>query len=204
MAKETERPVKIVQLPEPDMGELVCPYCESSGIVRSHSRWREVLDLGTKHIGKLLEFESIHLKCKSCTKIFPFEREEILPVISISKDVLDTILTFYFDFGHSERTVVKMLEYVHSVKVSRESVHNWIKKYGKDYCEKNIQKYKEGRGDFSGCMTIDGTFSPLNLDKDDKIRVPNGKKKTVSWLQLTQLPDGTLVAIWEEEKTKKK
>jgi hypothetical protein len=151
-----------------------------------------------------VEFERIHLKCKSCDKYFPLERENILPGLSISKEVLETILMLYFDFGNPERTVARLLESLYSVKVSQESIHNWIKKFGKDYCERNSLKYKEDIEDFDGCIAIDGTFPYLNLDTEDKTRVPNTKKRGVSWLQLTQLPDGTLVAIWEEEKTKRR
>lgn len=200
MDEKTEKDKEIIQLPEPDLSKIICPHCESPKIIRNHSRWRWVADLGTKSVRKFLEFESIHLKCKSCSKIFHLKREKILPGISVSKEVIDTVLTFYYEFGNSERTIVKLMEKLYSVDVGRHSIHRWIKKYGKGYCEKNDLKYKKNLENFSGVATLDGTFPILNLDIEDKTSKTETKKRAQSCLRLTQLQDGTLVGIWEEVK----
>ena len=176
MNENTEKDEEIIQLPGPDFGKIVCPHCKSREIIRNHSRWRRVADLGTKRVRKFLEFESIHFKCKSCSQIFRFEREEILPGVSVSKEVIDTILSYYYDFGNSERTIVKLMETFYSVEIGRHSIHRWIKKYGEDFCEKNNLKYEQNIESFSGVIGLDGTFPDLNLDLDDK-RSAKARKK---------------------------
>ena len=204
MNENTEKDEEIIQLPVPDFGKIVCPHCKSREIIRNHSRWRRVADLGTKRVRKFLEFESIHFKCKSCSQIFRFEREEILPGVSVSKEVIDTILSYYYDFGNSERTIVKLMETFYSVEIGRHSIHRWIKKYGEDFCKKNNLKYEQNIESFSVVIGLDGTFPDLNLDLDDKRSAKARKKGGPSCLRLTQLQDGTLVAIWEEVKMNKK
>lgn len=204
MNEKLEHPCQMIQFPEPDLQTLPCPYCNSKDLIRSHSRWRTIPDLGTKQVRKFLEFESIHLKCKVCSAIFPFQREGILPGLSVSSAVLDLVLTFYFDFGNSAAMIVKIMEKVYSVTLKRETISSWIRTYGKAYCEKNNKPFKEDIARNSGVIALDGTFPALALDEDEGTSIPHIKKKQVSCLRLTTLPTGTLLAIWDEAKTSRK
>ncbi|MHA1270848.1 MAG: hypothetical protein ACTSPY_13730 [Candidatus Helarchaeota archaeon] len=99
-----------------------------------------------------------------------------MPGVSVSKEVIDTILSYYYDFGNSERIIVKLMETFYSVEIGRHSIYRWIKKYGEDFCEKNNLKYEQNMENFSGVIGLDGTFLDLNLDMDDK-RSAKAKKK---------------------------
>ena len=204
MEKNEEKSLEIIQLPPPDFGELSCPHCKSSDLKRSHSRPRQIPDLGTKKVRKFLKFESIHIKCMTCLKLFHYEREGILPGLSVSKAVLDTVLVHAFEFGDSAQGIVQRMEILYSVKLKRHTVLKWQRKYGEKYCKKNKIAYQENLKDFSGHLSLDGTFPKLNLGLEENISAAPVKKKRVPWLQLTALNDGTLCAIWEEEKTSKK
>jgi hypothetical protein len=165
---------------------------------------RKIPDLGTKTVRKFIEFNSIHVKCNLCSRIFLVKRKNIIPNLSVSEDVLDTVLTLYYDFGHSGKMIELMMEKLYSVKLKSATILKWIRKYGEEFCKKNELEYQDPQKEFSGVVAIDGTFPNMKFIDDSDDDLTNGKKKVVPYLLLTQLPDGTLVAIWEEEKTKKK
>ena len=193
------------ELPEPNLKNISCPTCKSLNIKRANSYLRKIQDLGTKTLRKFVEFESIHLKCNSCNDIFPLEREGIVPGLSVTKDVLDTVLLLYFDFKHSAKTVVKLMNSLYSVKLKRGTILKWIRTCGKEYCKKNQTVFKENFENTSGHLGMDGTFPRFNFEEDELSSLEAGEKKTqVPWVYMTALEDGTLCAIWEEVKTSKK
>jgi len=204
MNQNLEKPVQIIPLPEPDLASLTCPSCGAHDLVRSHSYGRTISDLGTKEVRKFLEFENIHLQCNSCGKIFPLRREGIIPGLSVSGAVLDMVLTFYFEFGNSLGKIVKLMERLYSVSLKDKTILKWIKTHGKEYCQKNNTAFKEPREESSGIIAFDGTFPALDFDKQAEPCIPRVKKKPVSWLRLTSLPDGTLLAIWDEARPNSK
>ncbi|MHA1312224.1 MAG: hypothetical protein ACTSQO_15015 [Candidatus Helarchaeota archaeon] len=73
-----DKPYIITRLPVPDLSNISCPRCNSTNIIRVNSYHRIIKDLGSKTRRKFMEFESIHLKCKSCLSIFQVERDEII------------------------------------------------------------------------------------------------------------------------------
>jgi hypothetical protein len=201
----SEKPVEIVQLSPPNFNKLSCPNCKSQNIIQANSFLRTIKDLGTKNLRKFVEFESIHLKCNSCTAIFPLERDGIVPGLSVTKDVLDTILLLYFDYKNSAKTVLKLMESLYSVHLKRETLLNWMRTYGKDYCQKNQITFQENFEQTSGHLGMDGTFPRFNFEETEPPSPTGTEKKTqVPWVYMTALPDGTLCAIWEEAKTNKK
>ncbi len=205
MSNINEKPVEIIQLPTPNLNELCCPTCKSQDIILTNSFLRTIKDLGTKTLRKLVEFESIHLKCKSCTAIFPLERDGIVPGLSVTKEVLETILLLYFDYKNSARIVLKLMESLYSVHLKRETILKWMRTYGKDYCQKNQLVFQENFEQTSGHLAMDGTFPRFDFEEADLTSPPLKEKKTpVPWVYMTALPDGTLCAIWEEAKTSKK
>ena len=200
-----DKPYIIKKLPPPNLSNISCPNCNSSNIIRINSYLRTIKDLGTKNTRKFVEFESIHLKCKSCLLIFQLKQAEIVKGLSITRDVLDTILLLYYKFENSAKKIVELMESLYSVKLDRSSVLKWVRKFGIEYCEKNNIGFHENFKATSGHFGADGTFPKLRFlsDKDLKDRYKE-KKMVVPWLYLTELPDGNFCAIWEEVKINKK
>lgn len=205
MRNITEKPVEIVQLAIPNLDEICCPECKSYDIILTNSFLRTIKDLGTKTLRKFVEFESIHLKCKSCTATFPLERDGIVPGLSATKEVLETTLLLYFDYKNSARIVLKLMESLYSVRLKRETILKWMRTYGKAYCQKNQIVFQENFEQTSGHLAMDGTFPQFEFEEED-LTAPSLKEKKmpVPWVYMTALPDGTLCAIWEEAKTNKK
>jgi len=126
MSHESKKPVEIVELPGPNLQKVLCSNCKSRVLIRINSFWRIVKDLDTKSRKKFMEFETIHLKCKSCATIFPLERDEIVPGLSASREVLETVLLLYFDYKNSAKTVLQLMEDLYSVKLKRGTILKWI------------------------------------------------------------------------------
>ena len=200
-----DKPYVIARQPAPDLTNISCPKCNSTNIIRVNSYPRIIKDLGTKTRRKFVEFESIHLKCKSCLSIFPVERDEIINGLSITRDVLETILLLYYNFENSAEKIVRLMESLYSVKLKRSSVLKWVNIYGIDYCQKNNMEFLRNFEVSSGYFGADGTFPKLKFLSDTDLNDKYGEKKMdVPWLYLTELRDGSLCAIWEEVKTNKK
>ena len=205
MTDEKEKPFEVIQLPDPDIKSLTCPNCKSNKIIYNNSYSREIPDLGTKTVRKFVEFESIHYKCNSCSEIFYLERDGIIKGLSVTKNVLDTVLLLYFDFEEPGEKIAALMEKLYSIKILPEKVWYWVRKYGNEYCKKNVNKFKENLEDCSGYLAMDGTFPKLGLENNDNSSTKGNKKKVVvPLLRLTRLQDGTWCAIWEEVKKKKK
>ena len=124
-----------------------------------------------------MEFESIHLKCKSCLSIFQVERDEIIKGLPITGDALDTILLLYYDFENSAEMIVKLMGSLYSVKLKRSSVLKWIKIYGTEYCQKNNTVSRENSEVASGHFGADGTFPKLKLLLDTDLKGKYREKK---------------------------
>ena len=124
---------------------------------------------------KFVKFESIHLKCKFCATIFPLERDEILPGLSATRDVLETVLLLYFDFKNSAETVAQLMESLYSAELNRGTILKWVRTYGKDYCKKNQLIFQENFEAASGHFAMDGTFP--KFDFDTAMHVPSSPKK---------------------------
>jgi transposase-like protein len=205
MTPKSEKPVEIIQLSAPNLKEVVCPDCKSQDLIRINSFPRKVKALGTKAVRKFVEFESIHLKCKSCATTFPLEREEIVPRLSATREVLETVLLLYFEFHNSANKVLQLMESLYSVELKRQTILKWGRIYGNEYCSKNQITFTESFEAVSGHLAMDGTFPKLGFELTEVSTPPGEEKKTqVPWLYLTALPNGTLCAIWEEVKTSKK
>jgi len=198
-----DKPQEIIQLDAPNLEDINCPYCKSRNIKRISWHLRKIPDLGTKTTRKFIKFESVYLKCNSCSKTFYFERDGILKGLSATQDVLDTVLLLYYELENSGEKVRESMEKLYSVELKTEKIWYWVRKYGKKYCKKNRNVFKENLENCSGHLAIDGTFPKLNLNIDNNLSSEDKKKKViVPWLRLTALPDGTLCAIWEEVKVR--
>ncbi|MHA1381962.1 MAG: hypothetical protein ACTSRG_26625 [Candidatus Helarchaeota archaeon] len=163
MVLQNEKTHEVIRLPEPNLRNPSCTTCGSRDIIRANSYLRRVKELGTKRMKKFVEFESIHLKCNSCDAIFPLERDEFEPGLSVTRDVLDTVLTLYFDFKHSAKIVGKLMNSLYSVKLKRGTILNWVRNYGKEYCRKSQIVFKENFEKTSGHYGMDGTFPKFNF-----------------------------------------
>ncbi len=61
MGQNADKPVEIIDLPEPDFDKLSCPVCNSKRLKISHSKLRTVSNLGTKKLRKFFSFLSMDL-----------------------------------------------------------------------------------------------------------------------------------------------
>ncbi|MHA1253186.1 MAG: hypothetical protein ACTSRP_24605 [Candidatus Helarchaeota archaeon] len=77
------------------------------------------------------------MKCKSCLLIFQYKQTKIIKNLSITRDILDTILLLHYKFENSAKKIVELMESLYSIKLDRSSVLKWVKKFGIEYCEKN-------------------------------------------------------------------
>ncbi|MHA1146355.1 MAG: hypothetical protein ACTSRW_16585 [Candidatus Helarchaeota archaeon] len=184
--------------------EISCPHCNSRDVVRINSYIRDVQDLGGVHRQKLLRFESITLKCKSCGKNFHLENEKVLKGSRYTKAVLEVCLLLVFEDGFSARGVKEHLNRFYKVSIDRSTILKWAKVHGKPFCEARNLEYQKNLDEFSGFLSLDGTFSKFQPKRRYKRKSRGKGKKKDSWLHLTRLPDGTLLATWEVGKTKTK
>lgn len=197
-------PVELVDETGCSIQKTSCPHCNSPDIVRINSYIRDVQDLGTVNRKKVLRFESITLKCKSCSKNFHLENEKILKGSRYTKDVLETCLMLIFEDGYSALGVKEHMKRFYNVLIDRSTVLKWANIHGKMFCEKKNLEYQKNLDEFSGFLSLDGTFKKFQPKrKYNKKSRGKGKKKD-SWLQLISLPDGTLLALWDEEKIESK
>ncbi|MHA1310824.1 MAG: hypothetical protein ACTSWR_09125 [Candidatus Helarchaeota archaeon] len=125
-----------------------------------------------------MEFESIHLKCKSCLSIFQVVRDKIVKGLSITGDVLGAILLLYYDFENSAEMIVKLMGSLYSVKLKRSSVLKWIKIYGTKYCQKSNTVFREDSKVASDYFGANGTFPKLKFLSDTDLKGKYIEKKS--------------------------
>ena len=101
MTVKSARQVEFVDETERPLRKTFCPLCNSRDVVRINSYIRDVQDLGSVHHQKLLRFESITLKCKSCGQNFHLENEKVLKGSRYTKAVLEVCLLLVFEDGLS-------------------------------------------------------------------------------------------------------
>lgn len=204
MTISSTKQVELVDETESPLKETFCPHCTGQDIIRINSYIRDVQDLGTIHCRKLLRFESITLKCKSCGKTFLLENENVLKGSRYTKAVLEVCLLLAFERGFSAGSIEEHMEMFYGVSIDRTTVLKWENIHGKQFCEGKNLEYKKNLDEFSGFMSLDGTFSKFQPQRRYKRRSRGKGKKKDSWLHLTRFADGTLLALWDEEKMKTK
>lgn len=145
-----------------------CPFCGGEDIHRHTYKIRMIQDLGTPMICRRIRYERVYFGCKKCKKIFSIEH----PLIPIGSRYMPGVIQYavsrVLERGDSIRRVTRDLNELHHVKVSIVTVEKWINKKGKRgelYIDFSGEKPPK---DFSGFITLDGTFKSVKTKKNDQ------------------------------------
>jgi transposase len=147
-----------------------CPFCHLSEIKRHTYKIRIIQDLGAPHICRRVRYERVYFKCKSCKKVFGIEH----PLINFNSKFMPGVIQYavsrILERGDSIRRVTKDLNELHHVEVSIGTVQMWINERGEK--EKIGTEFADDPppDDFSGFLSVDGTFKSVNIKKNDLLK----------------------------------
>lgn len=146
----------------------ICPFCYTSDLRRHTYKVRIIQDLGSPRICRRIRYERVYFKCKNCKKVFGIEH----PLIPIGSNYMPGVIEYavsrVLERGDSIRRVVKDLKELHHIKVSVVSVERWVNKHGKKDNLKPDLSEEEPPKQFSGFMSVDGTFKSVKTKKNDQ------------------------------------
>jgi len=155
-----------------------CSFCYTSDLRRHTYKVRTFQDLGSPRICRTIRYERVYFKCKNCKKVFGIEH----PLIPIGSNYMPGVIEYavsrVLERGDSIRRVVKDLKELHHIKVSVVSVERWVNKHGKKNNLKPDLSEEEPPKQFSGFMSVDGTFKSVKTKK--KTKIWNFKKWTTT------------------------
>lgn len=172
--KEDTLEVEIREHSDADFFPEKCPSCGGKEITRKTYKMRTIQDLGTPTICRRIRYEKITFKCKDCDKTFTITHPLIPPRTLFMPGVIKYATLRILKEGDSIRRVTKDLNNLHNVEVSVSEVKIWVDKEGKRG-ELNIDfSDEEPPKDFSGFISIDGTFKAATTKKK---RSQNKKEK---------------------------
>ena len=172
--KENTLEVEIREHSDADFFPEKCPSCGGKEITRKTYKMRTIQDLGTPTICRRIRYEKITFKCKDCDKTFTITHPLIPPRTLFMPGVIKYATLRILKEGDSIRRVTKDLNNLHNVEVSVSEVKIWVDKEGKRG-ELNIDfSDEEPPKDFSGFISIDGTFKAATTKKK---RSQNKKEK---------------------------
>ena len=147
-----------------------CPFCFLSKIRRYNYKMRMIQDLGTPLICRRIRYERVYFQCKTCKKIFGIEH----PLIPFNSKYMPGVIQYavsrILERGDSIRRVTKDLNDLHHVEVSVGTVETWTNKYGEK--EKMATNFMDDPppDNFSGFLSLDGTFKSVNIKKNDQFK----------------------------------
>ena len=145
-----------------------CPFCYTSNIKRHTYKIRTIQDLGAPHICRRVRYERVYFKCKNCKKVFSIMH----PLIPINSKYMPGVITYavsrVLERGDSIRRVTRDLNELHHVEVSVVTVERWINQYGRKNDVAMDLSDETPPINFSGFMSLDGTFKSVQLKKNDQ------------------------------------
>jgi len=144
-----------------------CPFCNLKEIKRHTYKIRFLEDLGAPHICRRIRYERVYFKCKSCEKVFGIEHPMIPFNSKYMSGVIEYAISRILERGDSIRRVTRDLNELHHVNVSLGTVETWVNTRGEK--EKMVSDFTEvpPPNDFSGFLSLDGTFKSVNIKKND-------------------------------------
>ena len=108
-----------------------CPNCRISNLKRVRYKFREIQDLGTPLICRLIHYERVYFRCKECEEVFTIE----CPLIPINAIYMPGVIKYavvrVLEKRAFVRRVTQDLNELHLVKVSETTVQRWINEHGK-------------------------------------------------------------------------
>jgi len=166
--------VEIREHTDADFYPTKCPSCKGTDINRHTYKIRTIQDLGAPEICRRIRYEKITFICKECKKTFGI----IHPIVPWGRSYMPSIIKYalyrVLKKGDSIRRVTSDLNVIHHVEVSIGKVEDWINEAGKRG-ELNVDFSNEKPPeDFSGFISIDGTFKSATTKKND---LKKGTKK---------------------------
>ena len=144
-----------------------CPHCHLSDIRRHSYTIRMIQDLGGPHLCRRIRYERVYFKCKKCEKVFTIEHPFIIVNSSYMRGVIEYTVSRVLERGDSIRRVHQDLNELHHVEVSVGTVENWVNKYGKKEELSTDFSEEDPPDEFSGFVSVDGTFKSVKLKKND-------------------------------------
>ena len=151
-----------------DFYPTTCPSCYTSDIRRHTYKMRFIPDLGTPRICRQVRYERVYFKCKNCKKVFTIEH----PLIPIGSNYMPGVIEYavsrVLERGDSIRRVVRDLNELHHVKVSVVSVERWVNRHGKREEISTDLSEEDPPKQFSGFISVDGTFKSVKTKKNDQ------------------------------------
>jgi len=174
--QEDKLEVEIREHSDADFYPEKCPSCGHEEINRKTYKIRTIQDLGTPTICRRIRYEKVTFICAKCEKTFTIRHPLIPRRTSFMPGVIKYATLRILKEGDSIRRVTKDLNTLHNVEVSVSEVKSWVDKEGKrgelkvDFSDKDPPK------DFSGFISIDGTFKAATTKKNDPKTSKNKKK----------------------------
>ena len=175
-----------------------CPHCSSPNFTRLSYYFRDIQDLGTPDVKKMVRYETIIWKCQECGGSFIVKHPEVLDRKNYMPGVVKYVRQRVLKRGDSGRRVLADLNDLHNVEVTITTINSWINKNKKKEVPTDFNDYPPITS-YSGAVSYDGTFRAVKSRKNEI----QGREDERLWLLLTHLPDGRLVAYWRMVKVKK-
>lgn len=170
--------VEIREYSDADFFPEKCPSCGSEEITRKTYKMRTIQDLGTPTICRRIRYEKITFRCKTCDKTFTIKHPLIPPHTSYMSGIIKYATSRILKEGDSIRRVTKDLNVLHNVEVSVSEVKQWVDKEGKRGELNTDFSSEEPPEDFSGFISVDGTFKAATTKKNSlKKEKTKAKKK---------------------------
>lgn len=149
-----------------------CPNCNSSNLKRLTYKIRELQELGTPLICRRIHYERVYFECKECGEVFTIEH----PLIPINARYMPGVIKYavarVLKKGDSIRRVTQDLNELHLVKVSETTVQRWINEHGKKRALPTDLSEEAPPDNFSGFLSLDGTFKSVKVKKNDQNMAP--------------------------------
>jgi len=175
--QENKLEVEIREHSDADFFPEKCPSCGCEKINRKTYKIRTIQDLGTPTICRRIRYEKVTFICTNCNKTFTIRHPLIPPRTSYMPGLIKYATLRILKKGDSIRRVTKDLNELHNVDVSISEVKLWVDKEGKRG-DLNVDFSDEvPPEDFSGFISIDGTFKAATTKKNDLKTGTNKEKK---------------------------
>jgi transposase len=165
--QEEKLEVEIREHSDADFYPEKCPSCGCKEINRKTYKMRTIQDLGTPTICRRIRYEKVTFICTTCEKTFTIDHPLIPPRTSYMPGVIKYATLRILKEGDSIRRVTRDLNKLHNVEVSVSEVKLWVDKEGKRGELKVNFSDEEPPEDFSGFISIDGTFKAATTKKND-------------------------------------